>query len=350
MVERAQPANLVGHTSSVGVVLVDDDNFVVSCSIDGSVKVWSRLTFDCLYTLYGHDDTVSSVDLSARWLVSGSHDTTLRVYESGHGFRFLYTLEGHSGHVTRVVLLSGIYGQHLALSCSDDASLRLWNVEHGHCVAIFKSHTSRVTCLLVLGHPTTVFCSGSADASICFWDLTSATAAQSDAPSSHGCLKSFRVHKATVQCLLSAAVGEIVFSCSNDGTIQWFDPRSLEHLGCVDAVHSPVYSMALHPTLGFLVCSTGDGRLLVYSNLTEPRFVKRELQVSARWISSLQLLRGQLLACVSEDDLIIVNLQRPRIERVLATAHGFLNCVRWLQPDQLVTSGEDNVVKIWMLN
>ncbi|KAG4056240.1 hypothetical protein PC123_g8686 [Phytophthora cactorum] len=73
------PENLVGHVASVCALVAHDDRFIVSCSVDGSVKVWSQVTFECLQTIYGHRDVVSCLDLSARWLVSGSHDNTLRL-------------------------------------------------------------------------------------------------------------------------------------------------------------------------------------------------------------------------------------------------------------------------------
>ncbi|KAF1328849.1 F-box/wd repeat-containing protein 7, partial [Globisporangium splendens] len=163
-----RPENLVGHTSSVCFVATKDDRFFVSCSIDGFVKVWSRSTYACLHTLFLHKDNVSCIDLHSRWLVSGSHDTTLRVYNCLDNFRCLHVLRDHTAHITKVHLPLSL-PQHI-LSCSDDATIRIWHGERGHCVFVLRDHSSRITCFHMDGEKV---CSGAADAAICFWDIRS---------------------------------------------------------------------------------------------------------------------------------------------------------------------------------
>ena len=50
---------LVGHTHSITVVEINQ-HFIVSGSHDRSVKVWNVDTGSCLHTLYGHTETVTS--------------------------------------------------------------------------------------------------------------------------------------------------------------------------------------------------------------------------------------------------------------------------------------------------
>jgi len=129
-VESVEGNNGLGgewSTASVPLASLHPEH-LVSCSVDGSVKVWSLATFECLHTIYGHRDVVSCVDLSLRWLVSGSHDHTLRLYDcSSSGFSLSSVLTGHSGHVTQVRLPPSLPS--CIVSCSDDYTLRLWNAE-----------------------------------------------------------------------------------------------------------------------------------------------------------------------------------------------------------------------------
>ncbi|GAB9471909.1 Wd domain-containing protein [Globisporangium polare] len=337
---RVQPENLVGHVSSICSVVASDDRYVISCSVDRSVKVWSRASFSCLHTLFGHEDNVSCIDIKARWLVSGSHDTTLRVYSCLDGFTLLHELRGHTAHVTKVHLPPACPQQ--ILSCSDDSTIRIWNGELGHCTFVLRDHSSRITCFYTEGRRV---CSGAADAAVCFWDLP--TTADKLKNRELRATEAFRVHKATVQVLTanSSVDSTLILSGSNDGAIQIFNFQTLEYIGCLDLVHSPIYSMCLLSN-SQLVCSTGDGRLLHFSDLYSHPLVKSELRLADKWISMLQP-RGNTVVCSSEDLLYVVDAEQLRVLAVIETMHGFVNSVGWLHATALISGGQDNVVKIW---
>ncbi|EGZ29557.1 hypothetical protein PHYSODRAFT_323070 [Phytophthora sojae] len=356
------PEHLVGHVASVCALIAHDDRFIVSCSVDGSVKVWSQATFECLHTIYGHRDAVSCIDLSARWLVSGSHDNTLRLYEcTTSAFSLLYILMGHSGHVTQVRLPSAL-PCHI-ISCSDDYTLRLWNAELGQCVCELRAHHSRVTCFEV--QPDHL-CSGAADGSVCFWDLSSDISNPEHSPDQRvACARIYYAHKTTVQCIIdlgnsrdtasvsssrtNAELSSVVVTGSNDGTIQLFSSKTFAHLGRLDNVGSPVYAAAALSN-GRLLCSTKDGRLLLYSNLHRPtaRKAPAVLQLATKWISSLQVC-GDLVACSSEEVLYVVDTSRMCMVLVFETQHSFITCTRWIHTGALITAGQDNVIKLWTI-
>ncbi|KAF4034972.1 WD domain G-beta repeat [Phytophthora infestans] len=345
------PEHLVGHVASVCALVAHDDRFIVSCSVDGSVKVWSQVTLECLQTIYGHGDVVSCLDLNGRWLVSGSHDNTLRLYDcTTSSFRLLYILTGHSGHVTQVRLLSSL--PNCILSCSDDNALRLWNAELGQLLYELRAHHSRVTCVDV--QPSHI-CSGAADGSVCFWDVSSlrlSLTPLSDLP----CTGIYYVHKSTVQCIIdmgssrttvNSELCSVVVTGSNDGTIQLFSATSFEHLGRLDHAGSPIYA-AVSLSNDRLLCSTKDGRLLLYGNVLRSKHRKPPavLQLTAQWISSLQVC-GDLVACSSEEVLYIVDASRLCITLAFETQHSFITCTRWIHKHALITAGQDNVIKLW---
>ena len=73
---------LRGHTDAVTrVAFIDDCARIVSCSKDGSVKVWDVAHQRCVQTLPGHRGEVWSFDCSDRWMVSGGKDADLRVWQ-----------------------------------------------------------------------------------------------------------------------------------------------------------------------------------------------------------------------------------------------------------------------------
>jgi hypothetical protein len=71
--------------------------------------------------------------------LTGSNDTTVRLWdvETGHCLR---VLEGHNGDVNYVVWSAD---ERHPLSCSDDRTVRLWNLETGSCVRVLEGHTYR---------------------------------------------------------------------------------------------------------------------------------------------------------------------------------------------------------------
>lgn len=344
------PEHLVGHTSSICALFAQDDRYIVSCSIDGSIKIWSRTTFVALHTLYGHTDSVSCVDLSHRWLVSGSHDTTLRLYSCTAGFQLVHILSGHTAHVTRVQLTVSL-PNHI-LSCSDDATIRLWDGENGECAIVLRSHASRITCLLFLQGVR--LCSGAADAAVCFWNLGDLSGAKDlcEPEQERSATRKFRVHTSTVQCIAASGSADnpLIISSSNDGTLQIFSSKTMEHRGCLANVGSPIYKMIPYAH-GRLACSTGDGRLIFFVGLSRSTLSSTsptELQLSNKWISSLHV-NGRLLACTSDDTLYLVDLESLSVLLVLETSHGFLNCADWVHSKAIITGGQDNVIKVWNL-
>jgi U3 small nucleolar RNA-associated protein 12 len=73
---------LRGHTDAVThVAFIDDCARIVSCSKDGSVKVWDVGQQRCVQTLPGHRGEVWSLDCNDRWMVSGGKDADLRVWQ-----------------------------------------------------------------------------------------------------------------------------------------------------------------------------------------------------------------------------------------------------------------------------
>ena len=72
-------------------------------------------------------------------IVSGSDDTTVRVWRSADG-ALLYTLEGH----TAAVRVAVIPDSATIVSCSDDTTVRLWRLADGALLRTLEGHTSQV--------------------------------------------------------------------------------------------------------------------------------------------------------------------------------------------------------------
>jgi len=91
---------LEGHTNIVNTVcLTPDGRYAVSGSRDSTLRVWDIETGQCLRTLEGRTSIVETVCLTpdGRYAVSGSFDKTLRVWEFVWDFEFPDPVEWDEG-------------------------------------------------------------------------------------------------------------------------------------------------------------------------------------------------------------------------------------------------------------
>ena len=127
---------LQGHTAGVfGCAVSPDGTFIVSASLDNTLKVWDARTGQVRLTLQGHTSGVAGCAVSAdgAWIVSASWDTTLKVWDARSGEARL-TLQGHTDRVNGcAVSPDGAW----IVSASEDNTLKVWDARMGTCLFTF---------------------------------------------------------------------------------------------------------------------------------------------------------------------------------------------------------------------
>lgn len=132
---------LTGHHHSVRAIAAHGDT-LVSGSYDTSVRVWKISTGEVLHRLNGHTQKVYSVvlDHARNRCISGSMDNLVKVWSLETG-QCLFNLEGH----TSLVGLLDLSHERL-VSAAADSTLRIWDPENGQCKATLTAHTGAITC------------------------------------------------------------------------------------------------------------------------------------------------------------------------------------------------------------
>lgn len=132
---------LMGHTHSVRAISAHGDT-LVSGSYDSTVRVWRISTGDALHVLRGHSQKVYSVvlDHERNRCISGSMDSLVKIWDLTTG-ACLHTLEGHS----LLVGLLELRDERL-VSAAADSTLRIWDPESGRCRHTLMAHTGAITC------------------------------------------------------------------------------------------------------------------------------------------------------------------------------------------------------------
>ncbi|KAK3987968.1 WD40-repeat-containing domain protein [Cladorrhinum sp. PSN332] len=132
---------LSGHQHSVRAIAAHGDT-LVSGSYDSSVRVWRISTGQQLHNLQGHTQKVYSVvlDHKRNHCISGSMDSLVKIWDLATG-ACLHTLEGHS----LLVGLLDLRDERL-VSAAADSTLRIWDPETGKCKNTLMAHTGAITC------------------------------------------------------------------------------------------------------------------------------------------------------------------------------------------------------------
>ncbi|KAF1991920.1 WD40 repeat-like protein [Aulographum hederae CBS 113979] len=133
--------SLTGHHHSVRAIAAHGDT-LVSGSYDSSVRVWQISTGDLRWRLQGHTSKVYSVvlDHGRNRCISGSMDNIVKVWSLDNG-TCLFNLEGH----TSLVGLLDLSHERL-VSAAADSTLRIWDPENGQCKSTLTAHTGAITC------------------------------------------------------------------------------------------------------------------------------------------------------------------------------------------------------------
>jgi WD40 repeat protein len=173
-----------GHEGVVNCVCLSPaGRLALSGSHDGTLRLWELPGGRCLHVFEGHAGAVTSACFSSdgRLALSGGYDCCLKLWEvdTGHYVRTFWGCWGPGkrfsfadGHVRPIESVCLSLDGRLALSGSDDKTLRLWEVSTGKCLVVTDClHTDSVrsVCFDPSGR---LALSGSDDKTLRLWEVS----------------------------------------------------------------------------------------------------------------------------------------------------------------------------------
>ena len=158
----------LGHWGGVfSVAISNRDDIVMTGGADCSCRLYDATSGNEVKRVDGHVEAVLKVNFSLdnKKIITSSADMTAIIWDVQTGDP-LTRLEGHDGEVLDGIFLSS----YLALTASNDSSLRSWKVDTGQVVKTFIGHKSAVTCCISMAKGIQAV-SGSFDKSIRIWEI-----------------------------------------------------------------------------------------------------------------------------------------------------------------------------------
>ncbi|ESO89089.1 hypothetical protein LOTGIDRAFT_154169 [Lottia gigantea] len=178
-------------------------------------------------------------------IATGSKDRKVRFLDAVSGKEKGPLITGHAGSI-RCVFICEDKG--FVLSGSYDTSIRLWSIETGHCLKIFRGHRDTVNAIIVLGD---VMASCGKDGACKIWNVTTGK-----------CQQTFR-HRSSA-CSLALSKGLCITGCES-GKIRVWNLETGNLVKTLIGHHGPVVDIKFDRW--HIVSGSRDGYVLAWSSL-----------------------------------------------------------------------------------
>ena len=288
-----------------------DGRRIVTDGSENTAKVWDAATGKELLTLSGHTATLRTTGFNAdsSRIVTGSDDGTARVWDARTG-KAIHTLEGQRSEAiaaasfspdgTRIVavasgmesgrvwLWDAVTGKtiqtlprHVAafpplfspdsrhvLTCEQERTLQIWEVQTGQPVAAWKAHTSPIKAVSYSPDGTQLVTGSYAEAIV--WDL------KENKP-----LVVFDEHRGYVNAATFSSNGQVVLTCSDDQTAKLWYPYPIKNSQCIATLVSR--SEDFTGQLIHAAFAPGDTRVLTLDLGNHLRYWDRDPRSQATW-------------------------------------------------------------------
>lgn len=276
-------------------------------------KNWRNGTYT-LQELVGHKDGVTCLRFNRKYLVSGSYDATIKVWDIESG-TCLRTLTGHLKGVRSLV-----FDSQKLITGGLDSTIKVWNYHTGECISTYRGHDDAVSSV---DFSNRTIVSGSADCTVKVWHVDSRTC------------YTLRGHTDAVNCVKIDVSSNTVFSASDDTTVKMWDLNTNECLRVFGGIENNGHVGQVETVIPFVY--KGDD-LVVDANDSEGEALNSHLrQQQHRYEQQHRQQRTGTAETISATP--VPETEAPRVPTELPANANY--------PTHLLTSSLDNTIKLW---
>jgi WD40 repeat protein len=227
---------------------------------DGSIHLLDIESGQIIRNYLGHPNRVNSLAISrdGRYALSGSYgppgwrggealDNLLILWNVKTG-EIVHRLIGHTGVVRSVAISSD--GQR-AISGSDDATVRLWNIETGQEIRRFEGGNAVAS--IAFGPEERTFLTASSDRTVRLWDIETGEE-----------IRRFTGHTFSVNSIALSPDGQTMLSGSDDRSVRLWDIKTGLEMAHFSGHPEGVWGVAFMPGGGTALSYSADGTIILW--------------------------------------------------------------------------------------
>ncbi|CAF1237053.1 unnamed protein product [Rotaria sordida] len=295
---------LYGHEADVrSVSTITEYDGIVSGSRDKTARIWrpsDKTSYEQRVVLKNHTNFViatcyvpPSNEFNDGLIITGGNDKKICVYSAKQG-TYLFTLEGHEQTVSS---LSYVPQSDLLLSGSWDHTGRVWSLSRKQCIQILRGHSKAVWTIISMGDVTNnsnIILTGAADNIIIGWKNDT----------------QFQTYEGHTSCVRSLAAlnSKEFLSCSNDYTIKRWNLNSTQCLQTYEGHTNFVYSISIISSEKFASVSEDRSLRLWSINTSE---TKQTIRLPSGTVWSVCSLTNHDVVVGCSDGRIVIFTQDP---------------------------------------
>ncbi|GLV54404.1 hypothetical protein KDH_12510 [Dictyobacter sp. S3.2.2.5] len=335
--------SLKGHNNRIRCLSFSPDNtLLASGSEDCHVRLWNVATGQPYRILTGHTHGVRSVAFNRRGdiLASGGDDQTLILWatHSGHSIK---TLQGHTNRVFAALFRSDQW----LISCSEDHTFRLWDVQNAMCSKFFpRNNDAHAPLCMSFAPQKDLLASGGEDRTVRLWDIHTGI-----------CVKTLRGHSNWIRAIAFSPDGTILASGGEDLTIRLWDIETEQCVSVLKDHTGWIRALTFSPDGRYLASAGDDSTIYLWERATG--ILQAKMQGHHTQIRTLAFSPDScLLASGGEDHMIylwsIENTEH--IHQHVTRLHGHKGRVRSLHFNadgtMLASGGDDRIIMLWNMH